>query len=89
MAKKSKKESLEEIEAFFSNPSKKTSQEIKKILKTAMANNIKLKEKRKLFCRKCFTVFNAKNSEIRIKKGMKAVRCLTCNSIQRWKLKTS
>ncbi len=87
--KLSKKESLEEIEAFFSNPTKKTSQEVQKMLKTATAHNIKLKEKRKLFCKKCFTIFNARNSEIRIKKEMKRVKCLVCNAAQRWKIKTS
>ena len=89
MVKKNKKESLEEIEAFFSNLSKKTPQEVKKIMKIAMAHNVKLKERRKLFCKKCFAVLNAKNSEIRIKKGMKTVKCLVCNAAQRWKLKTS
>src|SRR3989338_7354301 len=39
----------------------------KKTKKLAMSKNIKLGEKRKLFCKKCFTYFTSKNSEIRIK----------------------
>jgi len=62
----------------------KTPKEIKKIKKLAMSHNISLKEKRKLYCRKCFDPY--KNPKIRIKKGIKSVECKKCNYISRWKL---
>ncbi len=61
--------------------------EIKKIRKLAMSKNIKLGFLRKTFCKKCFSYFDSKNSEVRIKKGMKIVKCKKCGQINRWKMK--
>lgn len=83
--KLSKSEIQEEVKKVFSkNPSK---EEIKKIKRLANSKNIKLKEYRKLFCKKCFVVFNSNNSEIRIKKGLKIIRCKNCGKISRYKLR--
>lgn len=72
---------------FFENP---ISPKIKKIKKIAMSENIKLGSFRKLFCKKCYTLFDSKNSEIRIKKKnkipIKIIKCKNCGFISRYKL---
>jgi predicted Zn finger-like uncharacterized protein len=70
-------------ETFFKNPGPK---EIKKIKKLAMSRNIKLKELRKKFCKKCYSFFDSKNSQIRIKNGFKKVKCKKCGYTSRYKL---
>ena len=87
MKKLSKKDAEKEIKQFFKNLKNKTPREVKKIKRLAMKYNIKLKELRKLFCKKCYSIFNAKNSEIRIKKGIKIVKCKKCGCVNRWKMK--
>lgn len=83
--KLSKKEIEEEIkQAFSKNPKP---EEIKKIKKLAMSKNIKLGKLKKLFCKKCHSHFNSKNSEIRIKNGLKIIKCKNCANILRHKLK--
>jgi len=52
-----------------------------------MAYNIKLGEKRKLFCKKCLNPYN--NSEISIKNKIKKIKCEKCGRISKWKIKTS
>ncbi len=84
--KLSKQEILNEINKIFSK-SLPTSKEIKKAKKLAMSKNIKLGEKRKLFCKKCFTYFTSENSEIRIKKQMKIIKCKMCGYVSRWKMR--
>lgn len=82
--KLSKQETEKKINEIFSqNPSSK---EIKKIKKLAMSRNIKLGELRKKFCKKCYFLFNSKNSETRVKKGFKIIKC-KCGYISRYKLK--
>ncbi len=83
-SKQSKSESKKEIEEFFLDVKNKTPKEIKKIKRLAMKHNILLKEKRKLFCKKCLTPYE--NSKVRIKKGKKIVTCLECDYVSRWKL---
>ena len=81
----SKQEIQEHLDKVFSsNPSK---EQIKKAKKLAMSKNIKLRGLRKNFCKKCYSFFDSKNSEIRIKKGFKTVRCKNCNHITRYRLK--
>ena len=80
----SKKETKEKIEKFFEEINGKSAKEVKKIKRLAMNKNIELKEKRKLFCRKCFNVY--KNPRIRIKNKIKSIKCENCGSISRWKL---
>ena len=80
----SKQEINEYIKNVFSKQSSK--EEIKKAKKLAMARNIKLGDLRKKFCKKCYSMFNSKNSEIRIKKGFKTIKC-KCGYVGRYKIK--
>ena len=82
--KKSKDEVKKEIEEFFLNISDKTPKQIKKIKKFAMSYNIQLKEKRKKFCKKCFS---HKLKTISIKNKIKRVKCENCGFISKWKIK--
>ena len=70
-------------EIFLKNP---IPIEIKKIKKLAMSKNLKLGSLRKKFCKKCYTLFNSKNSEIRIKKPNKIIKCKNCGFISRYKI---
>ena len=82
--KLSKKQTEDKIKEIFSkNPSPR---EIKKLKKLAMSKNIKLGNLRKKFCKKCYFLVNLKNSEIRIKKGYKVIKCKNCNNISKYKL---
>ncbi len=85
--KLTKKDAKEKIKEFFESSKDKTPKEIKKIKKFSMSYNLPLKEKRKLFCKKCYVFFNSNNSKIRIKKGIKSITCKECNNITKWKLK--
>ena len=80
----SKSKVKKEIEEFFLNIKNKTPKEIKKIKKLAMKYNLPMKEKRKLFCKKCLVIY--KNPRIRIKNKVKSVTCLGCGYVSRWKL---
>ena len=84
MKKISKTEAREKINLFFKNIKNKTSKEIKKIKKLAMSKNIPLKEKRKLFCKKCLNPYS--KPKIRIKNKIKSITCNNCESISRWKI---
>jgi len=85
MTKKlSKLEAKERIEEFFSDVKNKTQKEIAKIKRLAMSKNISLKEKRKLFCKKCLSPY--KNPKIRIRGKVKSVTCESCGYVGRWKL---
>ncbi len=86
MEKLSKKEVEEKIKEFFKNIKNKNSNEIKKIKKLAMSKNIKLGKLKQKFCKKCYSLFDSKNSEIRIKKGFKVVKCKMCGKLSRYKL---
>jgi len=95
----SKTEAKKQIQEFFKNIKNKTprlsqvrssssesqAKEIKKIKKLAMKYNLPLKEKRKLFCKKCFTPYI--NPKIRIKNKKKIITCKECGYISRWKIK--
>lgn len=82
----SKKEAEGEIEDFFLNIKHKTPKQIKKIKRLASNKKIPLKEKRKLFCKKCFNPYSG-NEKTRIKKGMKSVVCLNCKHLSKWRIK--
>ena len=74
-----------EIKKVFSdNPCPK---EIKKVKRLAMSKNVKLGNLRKKFCKKCYNLFNSSNSEIRIKKPLKIIKCNNCGNVSRYKLK--
>jgi len=81
-----KKEAEEKIKAFFQNIRDKTPEQIKKIKRLAMHYNIKLKEKKKKFCKFCYS---PKLKVKKIKKGMKIVKCENCGKISRWKIRIS
>ena len=80
----SKQEIEDKIKQVFSK--KSTPSEIKKIKKLAMSKNIKLGNLRKKFCKKCYVLFNSKNSETRLKKGNKIIKCKNCKYISRYKI---
>ena len=85
MKKTSKTENEKKILGFFSDIKNKTPKEIKKIKKLAMSHNIKLKEFRKKFCKKCLSPY--KNPKIRIKNKIKSITCENCGYISRYKIK--
>ncbi|MBU1136589.1 MAG: hypothetical protein ABIG37_01530 [Nanoarchaeota archaeon] len=82
--KLTKKEVEKKIEDFFINIKNKKPEQIKKIKRLAMHYKIKLKDKKKMFCKKCYS--NKLKTES-IKKCMKKVRCCGCGKIIRWKVK--
>ncbi|MFH1325781.1 MAG: hypothetical protein ABIH49_03390 [archaeon] len=81
----SKTEAENVIDEFFSHLKNKTAKDVKKIKKLAMSKNIKLGDKRKLFCRKCFSPHG--NSSINIKNDFVTIICTKCKHKGRWKLK--
>ena len=87
MKKLSKSEATKQIEEFFSGIKNKTPKEVKKIKRLAANSNIRLCEKRKSFCKKCFMPY--KNPKIRIGEGMKSIECRNCGYVARWKIKKS
>jgi len=83
-SKITREQTEQEIKNIFSNnPFPK---QIKKAKTLAMSKNIKLGSLRKKFCKKCFNFFTPNNSEIRIKKPYKMVRCRNCKYISKYKL---
>jgi len=84
-SKLSKSEIEEQIKTIFSR--KPTPKEIKKAKRLAMSKNIKLGDLRKKFCKKCLVMFDSGNSEIKIKKGMKIIKCKNCGNISRYRIK--
>lgn len=84
MKKLSKTETKKEIEEFFKDIKSRKPKEIKKIKKLAMSQSIKLSEKRKKFCGKCFS---SKLKVIGVKNKVKRVRCSDCENVSRYKLK--
>jgi len=77
-----KKEAGELIEEFFSK--KHNPEEVRKTKKLAASFQIKLKDKRKKFCKKCFSM-NLK--VLGIKNKIKRVKCEECGNISRWKIR--
>lgn len=90
MRKKPGEKILNEINDFFEKA--KTNPElavryISQARKIARRKNISLKSYRKLFCKKCSSYFTSKNSQVRIKKGIKSIKCLKCGSYRRYSIK--
>jgi hypothetical protein len=81
----SKKEANEQVELFFKKITEKTPKEIKKIVRLAKAYNIKLKEKRKTYCRKCLNPYIVPS--IHVKDGVIKITCNKCETTCRWKIK--
>ncbi len=82
----SKKEIKIQIEEFFKDIKNKSPREIKKIQRLAKSINYHLKDKRKLFCKKCLTPYSGKES-IRIKNKRKIIVCENCDYVSHWKIK--
>ena len=85
-SKISKTEAQEKIKDFFSHIKHKSPEEVKKIKKLAMSHNIKLGDKRKLFCKKCLAPYG-RDSSMNIKNGFISIDCGKCNFKNRWKFK--
>ncbi len=81
----SKKGAEKKVEEFFSDIKNKSPKEIKKIKRLSSNKKIPLKEKRKLFCKKCLNPYSGKE-KVRIKKGIKSITCDNCNYTSRWKI---
>ena len=79
----SKTEAKEKIDSFFKK-SDFTTEEVKKIKRLAMKFNIKLKDYRKKFCKKCLSKLKGKT---RIFKNYKTVECSMCSYKNRWRIK--
>jgi len=82
MKQESKTKAIEKINEFFKE--KRDREKVRKIKKLAMSHQIKLKEKKKLFCKKCYSM-NLK--VLGIKNKIKRVKCKKCSSLMRWKMK--
>jgi len=78
-----KSQAREKIEKFFKDPKYRTPEEIRKIKKLAMAYNLKLQDKRKMFCKKCYST---KLITLGIKNKIKRVKCSDCSHVYRWKI---
>jgi len=81
----SKKVASREVDDFFRDLTGKTPLEVKRIKRLAMESNVSLRTKKRLFCKKCFSVFNSRNSKMRIKNGFRRVSCENCDYVSRWK----
>ena len=82
--KNSKTEVQKQIHEFFLNINDKTGEELKGVKRLAMKFKIPLKEKRRLFCKKCLMPY--KTPKIRIKKNVKSVVCENCGYVSRLKI---
>ena len=78
-----KTQAQEQIDDFFKKINNKTREQVRKIKKLAMHYKIRLGEKRKLFCKKCFS---AKLKVRKITKNRKTVECLDCKTLMSWKI---
>ena len=78
-----RKQAEEKIREFFLNIKDKNQEQIRKIKRLAMHYKIKLKERRKLFCKYCFS---NKLKTRRIKNKIKTVECEDCGKLMRWKI---
>lgn len=72
----------DKIESFFKK-SDFTKEEMRKIKRLAMKFKIRLKDKRKTFCKKCLSQLKGKT---RISKGYKTIECSFCGYKNRFKM---
>ena len=81
----SRKEAEEFIKKTFEeNPSKESLKNLKLL---AMSKNIKIGGMKKRYCKKCYSLFTTKNSEIRIKMPYKKIKCKNCGYTATYKIK--
>jgi len=78
----SKSQAKEKANEFFKQETF-TPKKLKKIKRLAMKYNIKLKNERKLFCKKCFHKLKGKT---RITKHYKTITCNNCQYKNRHKI---
>jgi len=78
----SKTEAKEKIDHFFKRQSF-NKEEMRKIKRLAMKFKIRLKDKRKLFCKKCLSQLKGKT---RVKNNHKVVECSSCSYKNRYKI---
>ena len=83
--KLSKKEIEQKAEKFFKEIKSKTPKEIRKMKRLAMSKNIKLGNKKDLFCKKCLHPHISPKT--RIKNKVRTIQCEKCDYISRKKLK--
>ncbi len=88
--KQAQTKALESIKRLFAEAEKnpaKSKRYIQLAKKIGTGENAKIpKNLKKLCCKKCLSLFNSKNSQTRIKKGFKTIKCLECGNIKRIKL---
>ena len=81
--KLNKKQAEERINEFFKGIESKSPEQVRKLKSLAMKFNIKLKDKRKRFCKYCYS---PKLKVKSVKRGVKAVECQNCKKLMRWKI---
>ena len=81
----SKTQAKGEIMEFFNHIKFRNSEGVKKIIKLANSHNIKLGDKRKLFCKKCLSPY--RHPKIVIKNDFVRMTCEKCEHESRWKFK--
>jgi len=79
----SRTQAKEKIDEFFKNIEGKSPEQIAKMKRVAMHHHIRLGEKRKMFCKFCFST---KLKVRKIIKNIKTVECLSCGKLMRWGL---
>lgn len=79
----SKSEAKEKIGKFFEKEGI-DAEETKKMKRLAMKFNIKLRNLRGRFCKKCYA--DLRDSKIRISKTHKAISCKKCNYLNKIKI---
>ena len=84
--KLTKKEAYKKVDDLFKQGNFKPWQ-VKKIKRLAMKYNLKLGDRKKKFCEKCFS--DLEKGKVRIKKQFKTAECLKCGHKNRWKIKLS
>jgi RNase P subunit RPR2 len=77
-----KTQAKEKIDCFFKKASF-NKEEMRKIKRLAMKFKIRLKDKRRLFCKKCLSQLKGKT---RISNGYKTIICGSCNYKNRYKM---
>jgi len=80
----SRKEAIERIENFFSNKEEFDPKYVRKIKRLAMAYNIKLKDKRKKFCKRCFA--DLRRNKGKTNNDFKTIICVRCGQKARFKI---
>lgn len=79
----SKTKAKEKIEEFFKDIKEKDKESIRKIKKLASHYHIRLNEKRKVFCKYCYST---KLKTRKIRQNMKTVECENCKKMMRFKI---